>query len=516
MTIMRIKKKTVTKTTLSTPTILYEDDPPDGGWGWVVVMAAHFALLLSQGSLTGFGPFIVNLQLHFGCGASEIAGVSGTALFVTLATGPVASALNCWFGCRVVVMAGGIISTIGIFISSLAIDVSHLYVSYGIVTGFGYGLVSTPSVAFIARYFKRKYALANGIVFSGFAIGWIALPQVYQLLINQFGWRNALMCVGAMDAHICICGALFRPPPQRIITGGEHILDSDTDEERGPDAALTWNDVNVTLNPAFDAQLQNNVTVPTEIVVEEIRNVHCCSCVNFKDTQCCKFLSNFIDFALFCNPLFILMAVAYFVIAVGFYPTVLFLVPRAESFGIPYPLPTTLMTITGAVSLIGRAGHGVVIDSGLLSSARALAISIFICGFINILSYFCEKYTGLAILYGVFGLANGVYHPLLAVTLKDFVGVAKLPSALGFCNLCHGLGALIGPPITGWIFDNSQDYRYCYCFSGLILCLSALLLFSGPILIRRRSAREIKLTEQTPEYATDSDSTPVLQLVTVV
>ncbi|XP_070539481.1 monocarboxylate transporter 3-like [Ptychodera flava] len=404
-------------------------------------------LCACSGSLTGFGPFVVSLKEHFSTGVGKVAGISGTALFVTLATGPISSALNSYLGCRVVVISGGIIATLGTVGSSFATQLSHLYIAYGVVTGFGYGLVATLSVAFIARYFKRRYALANGIVFSAFAVGWIALPQLYQIFIDRFGWRNAMRFLAALNFQICISGAFFRPPPQK------KLLDQEGDRAT---ATLEFSRV-------FEQMVNNSPHVPS-IGFEINHRGYTCENANnqrrkllfnmqslqtFKRSKVFKILSKIIDFTLFCNPKFVLMTVAYFTIAIGFYPTILFLVARVESFGVPYPLPTTLMTVTGAISLVGRAGHGFLIDVGLTTPVRATALGLFLCGLVDIVSIFIERYIGLACLYGIFGLANGLYHPLLAVTLKDFVGVKKFPAALGFCNLCHGIGALVGPPIAG-------------------------------------------------------------------
>ncbi|XP_077992632.1 monocarboxylate transporter 13-like [Glandiceps talaboti] len=520
-----IKKPATTIEDRDTTTVTYEDAPPDGGWGWVVVVAAHFALLLSQGSLTGFGPFIIRLQEYFHRGAGQIAGISGTALFVTLATGPISSALNCRLGCRVVVIIGGLVATVGTALSSIATEVSHLYITYGVITGFGYGLVATPSIAFIARYFTRRYALANGIVFAGFAIGWIALPQLYQFFINKYGWRTAMMCLAAMDLHIIVCGALFRPPPQtRVILTS---VAENTATSVDLDLEIT---VNITPNPLEPEDCNQNYpkTVHQIHISEEpvkksrflctmCRHVQLCRTLKI---NICKFLhglSKMLGFHLFSDPMFVLMAVAYFVIAIGFYPTILFLVARAESFCIPYPLPTTLMTITGAVSLIGRAGHGFVIDIGAVTPVRALSASLLICGLVNLISVLVQKYSGLAVLYGVFGLANGVYHPLLTVTLKDFVGVNRLPCALGFCNLCHGFGALIGPPIAGWILDNTHNYGYCYFFSGTILCLSAILLLIAPVLINKyRQCVKLQNEATHVQYNENSTEETILQFITTL
>ncbi|XP_070540610.1 monocarboxylate transporter 13-like isoform X2 [Ptychodera flava] len=443
----------------STLAFTYEDAPQDGGWGWVVVVAGHFSLLLSLGSLTAFGPFVVRLKEYFGSGAGPIGGISGAALFVTLATGPASSALTARFGCRPVVMVGGVIVTIGLVLSSFATEVYQLYLTYGIISGIGYGIVLTPSMAFFARYFKKHYATANGIGFAGIAVAWIILPMLFLELINAYGWKGAMLIVAGISTNICVCAALFRPPPQRRVVHTTAVENSSGDEED------------------FD-----------ENSVSPSRHVD-----NPKDQgKCLKLFHELIDVKLFHNYLFLIMLVDYFVIGLGFYPSILFLTALAVDRGIQHQLATALLLICGVTSVIGRATHGVFIDRGIISSAQGLGGGLVVCGLINIFSFPVQNFTGFAILYGIFGLSNGVLHPLTAVVLKDFLGARKLASALGICNIGLAFGGLLGPPVAGWIFDITGDYNNCYFYSGAMLCAAGLLLTLVPCIRKKQAARQAK------------------------
>ncbi len=54
-----MKKKSTNNTGEDTP------EPPDGGWGWFVVLGAHVAQALSLGILTSCGPIIVEWTRFF-------------------------------------------------------------------------------------------------------------------------------------------------------------------------------------------------------------------------------------------------------------------------------------------------------------------------------------------------------------------------------------------------------------------------------------------------------------------
>ncbi|XP_077992757.1 monocarboxylate transporter 13-like [Glandiceps talaboti] len=446
------------------PMYKYEDDPPDGGWGWLVVIAAHFSLLLSHGSVTGFGPFIVRLNAYFeDDGAGAVGGISGIAYFVTLATSPLSAGLMNRFGCRIIVFTGGVLATCGLAASSFANEVHHLYITYGVITGFGYGLIVTPVMSYTARYFTKRYARANGLVFAGLAVAWIALPQLCQFWIERYGWRGAMLMLSATTSHLCLCSLAFRPPPQKRVFINEAVLAESSEKHDGD---------------------SDQVTTEVEETITKKK---------ITTGFCRKFYRVFLqvfDVTLFSDPLFIVMCCTYILSSIAVFPTFLYLADRAVSYGIPQPLPTTLITIWGVTSLVGRVTHGVIIDNKIVTAAQGLGLAILASGLINIFSIFTTTYIGLAVMYGLFGLFNGVYHPLSTVALKELIGVKKLPQSQGLCQLFRGIGGLIGSPLTGLIYDATLSYNVCYLYSGCVLtCLGAMVIVSVPC-IRRYQRRK--------------------------
>lgn len=63
----------------------------------------------------------------------------------------------------------------------------------------------------VGSYFSERKALAYGISMSGSGIGTFILAPVVQLLIERFTWRGALLILGGLVSHLCVCGALMRP-----------------------------------------------------------------------------------------------------------------------------------------------------------------------------------------------------------------------------------------------------------------------------------------------------------------
>lgn len=84
-----------------------------------------------------------------------------------------------------------------------------------------------PALTVAGQYFKRKRALAMGIVASGSSIGGVCLPIMFSKLIPTIGFPWALR-VGALILLVCyaIAMAICRPArPKRKLVSLRHLFD---------------------------------------------------------------------------------------------------------------------------------------------------------------------------------------------------------------------------------------------------------------------------------------------------
>ncbi|XP_038242057.1 monocarboxylate transporter 13-like isoform X3 [Dermochelys coriacea] len=186
-------------------------EPPDGGWGWMVVLAAFFQSALVFGVIRSFGVFFMEFVGYFGELAGQVSWITSIGIAVQQFASPVGSALSTQYGARPVVMAGGILSGLGMLLASFATSLTHLYLSIGLLSGFGWALVFTPSVASVARYFKKRRTFATGLAFTGVGLSSFAFSPLFQLLVDTYAWRGALLVVAGMSFNLVVCGALIRP-----------------------------------------------------------------------------------------------------------------------------------------------------------------------------------------------------------------------------------------------------------------------------------------------------------------
>ncbi|KAM9345405.1 monocarboxylate transporter 12-B-like [Symphorus nematophorus] len=197
--------------------------PPEGGWGWMVVAGCFLATICIRAVTRCVSMFFVEFQLHFERDYSTTAWIHSLIDSTTMLCAPLGGFLGNHISCRATVMLGGLLSSVGLVISSFASSLEHLYVCMGILTGLGFALSYTPAIAMVGRYFNERKALAYGIAMSGSGIGTFILAPAVQMLIEYYSWRGALLVLGGFVSNLCVCGALMRPLKPR---GGERIWEN--------------------------------------------------------------------------------------------------------------------------------------------------------------------------------------------------------------------------------------------------------------------------------------------------
>lgn len=185
--------------------------PPDGGWGWVIVLASFLCNMIVDGIIFSFGTFLPEIADNFSVNKTQVSLVGSLMSGFYLIAGPFASAIANRYGFRLVAILGSLMAAAAFAISYFSTSVTFLCISYGLLGGVGFGFIYVPSVITIGFYFERWRALATGIAVCGSGIGTFLFAPLSELLISKLGWRSALLCQGALVLSCVIYGALFRP-----------------------------------------------------------------------------------------------------------------------------------------------------------------------------------------------------------------------------------------------------------------------------------------------------------------
>jgi len=185
--------------------------PPDGGWGWAVVFASFMCNLILDGIAYTFGLLLKPLVDDFESDASTISWVGSLLCGVYMLSGPVVGGLVNKFGCRPVCMVGAVLSWIAFSVSTLSVNVGMLMITYGIIGGFGFGLIYLPAIVSVGFYFESKRALATGISVCGSGVGTFVFAPLASFLLDAFGWKTSNLIFAAICLLCVIFGAMMRP-----------------------------------------------------------------------------------------------------------------------------------------------------------------------------------------------------------------------------------------------------------------------------------------------------------------
>lgn len=66
------------------------------------------------------------------------------------------------------------------------------------------------AIAVVAFYFDKRLSLATGLAVCGSDIVTFIFAPITQYLINEYGWRGAMLILSGIFLNIVICGALMR------------------------------------------------------------------------------------------------------------------------------------------------------------------------------------------------------------------------------------------------------------------------------------------------------------------
>lgn len=356
------------------------------------------------------------------------------------------SALSTRWGARPVVMVGGVLTSLGFVFSAFARSLLHLYLGLGVLAGEGRGtpgslrgdggggrflgaggqrggascedpgwdcwrrasrvpvltpscpfagsgwaLVFAPALGTLSRYFSRRRVLAVGLALTGNGASSLLLAPTLQLLLDTFGWRGALLVLGAITLHLAPCGALLRP----LVLPGDPPA-----PPRGPLAALG---LGLFARRAFSVFALGTALVGGGYFVPYVH-----------------LAPHALDRGLGGYGAALVVAVA----AVGDAGARLISGWLADQGWVPL---SRLLLVFGALTGLGVLAVGLVPLAGSQEGCRGALLAAA----------------------GAYGLSAGSYAPLVFGVLPGLVGVGGVVQATGLVMMLMSVGGLLGPPLSG-------------------------------------------------------------------
>lgn len=183
----------------------HQSEVPDGGYGWVVVVAVFFVHVFVLGNLYSFGVFYPVYIEEFNENSAAVAWVGSIGACLMVGLGVWTGKWSDYYGNERVCFVGGVFVGIGFLLASYATELWHLYVTQGILAGIGYSLAFISGVSVVGQWFSKRRGLAVGIAVAGSGLGQFAISQITGVLLVRGGWRYALRIL----ALICCVGLIL-------------------------------------------------------------------------------------------------------------------------------------------------------------------------------------------------------------------------------------------------------------------------------------------------------------------
>ncbi|EYC23176.1 hypothetical protein Y032_0016g3158 [Ancylostoma ceylanicum] len=168
--------------------------PPDGGYGWVIVLAAFFSNLIVDGVCTCFTEFKSSYSQHFHSSDAATALIGSLLIGVYLLVGPVVGGLVNKYGARKVVIGGAFISGTAFLISVASPNIYFFMLIYGVLGGVGFGMIYLPAIVVVGYYFESKRAIATGIAVAGSGVGTMVMPFLTEFCISSKQLVGNILC----------------------------------------------------------------------------------------------------------------------------------------------------------------------------------------------------------------------------------------------------------------------------------------------------------------------------------
>nr|XP_015196025.1 PREDICTED: monocarboxylate transporter 13 isoform X2 [Lepisosteus oculatus] len=361
---------------------------------------------------------------HACCRSAETEEAGGRA---KRPTGPVATALCNAYGPRLVVMVGGLLSGLGMILASLSTTLVHLYLSVGIVSGMGWAMVFTPTVASVMQYFERRRSLAMALGFTGVGLSSFAFSPLFQLLVERYTWRGGLLILGGLCLNMVACGALIRPLRLREEGG-----------EGGP---------------------ERRASLPG---------------------GCLSQARAYLELSLLRHRPFLCYSLAVTLFNAGYFVPYVHLVAHSRQVGFSEYQAAFVVSATGVTDLVGRVVSGWVSDLGRLRLPHILALWTGLTGLSMAAIPLGTTYPALLTISLLYGFCAGAMTPVVFSVVPEIVGMERLFGALGLLQMIESVGGLLGPPLSGFLKDVTGSYVISFLVAGGFLLAGTLIMGTLP------------------------------------
>ena len=404
-------------------------------YGWWIVIAGGLGMSITAGiNFHGFGNFIIPLTNEFGWNRTTISGLFSLARMESGLLGPLEGWLVDRVGPRRLMIVGIPLMGVGYILMSRVNSLAAFFFVYIFAITLGNSLgMSTPMAASVANWFNRKRGLAFGIMWSGVGLGGFFVPAV-GWLIAAYNWRIASIVIGVFIIVMGIpIAALMRhrPEPYGYMPDGE---EPDTDDETGA------------VRRRQQPDLSQDFTAREALMTSSFW--------------------------------YLTLSIAARSLVSG--GVGLHLVPYFVDLGASDVFAATLAGTVGVMSIPGRFGLSAVSD--YLNRRYVMAVSLFLMTIAIVFMARATSVTQVLPFLVLYAAAQGGISVIPQSLIAEYFGRRAYATIQGFRGTIQMIGIIIGPLVSGYVFDTTGSYEWAFMGFGAasLVSLGLVLLMRPP------------------------------------
>lgn len=397
-------------------------------YGYIIILLSFLVMAVNGGSRTSFGVFLKPILAELESSRGLLSGVFSLSLLVNACLSIPVGQLVDKIGPRLIITFCGLFMGVGYIFMSQANTIWQMYILYGVFIGAGNAL-HVPIMSTVVRWFSTKRNIMLGIVGAGNSIGTMILPPFASSLISVYDWRISFAILGTIVTPILLVAAQFlKKSPDK---SGFQANGADMKKDKS-------------------SQTNNKG-------------------ITFKE-------------ALMIQPLW-LFILLYFVFGASCFTFIVHIVPYATDLGISATNAATIISVAGAMGIVGRIILGRIGDD--FGVHRSVPIGL-VCRLVSMICVmFAKELWMFYVIAVIFGISWGTNVQGISWVAQAF-GTRSVGAISGICNIGYTIGVAVGPFLAGYIFDRTQSYQWAFMMLVIIVLI-------GIITTRLLPTKELEL-----------------------
>ena len=434
----------------------------NGILAWMVCIGMLLSNIIVQGINNCFGGIISTIIVEFESNLASVSLVPSIHSAAYYFAGFICSILVKRYSFRSLVFIGGIGSCIAFVASFYASSINSLIIWYGLLGGMANGVVYVPGLIACGFYFdESKRALATGIATSGSGIGIVVIPLLVNHVNENLGWRHSMLLLCFISPIICLV-ALIMLPLSKTSNDVQIVLPEE-------DLTVVYTVENkidpIADSPKLESGKQKRISIcEMKLVSFDVYQVM---------EQFQQYSSN--SWKLIRQPKLLTYCLSHGLFTLAYFIPVNFLSSMmVENQEIGVEKAGLIIPVIGVATIAGKLLTGVFISKLNLNALGLHALYLVGCGVCCIIFTFCTQYSHFVAVAVFYGLAVGPIDMLIMECLTRMCGIELVKDTVGFIMLVYAMGAGIGAPIGGWIYDVMEAFDGVFYFCASIYAVGAI------------------------------------------